>query len=183
MNKKIRFGVLFALLGNLAAVATMPAQAAQNNMKIKGTLVNAPCVVLPENSKVEVDFGDIRLLDIYEPGFQFPNESFTLVLSDCDLTIAQKLKVKFSGTENLLLPGSLALTGSDLNPGLGIFIELTDGTPMKINQFSSLMPISKAGKNELQFNSFIKATSDVVNNKQVKVGKISATATFIFEYE
>jgi type 1 fimbria pilin len=45
------------------------------------------------------------------------------------------------------------------------------------------MPISKAGKNELQFNSFIKATSDVVNNKQVKVGKISATATFIFEYE
>ena len=93
------------------------------------------------------------------------------------------MKVKFSGTENLQLPGSLALTGSDLNPGLGIFIEQSDGTPMKINQFSSLMPISKAGKNELQFNSFIKATSDVVNNKQVKVGKISATATFIFEYE
>ena len=73
MNKKIRFGILFVLLGNLVAMGTYPVQAAQNNMKIKGTLVNSPCVVLPENSTVEVDYGDIRLLDIYEPGFQFPN--------------------------------------------------------------------------------------------------------------
>ncbi len=176
MKNKILFLTLFTLLGSGSSLA------AQNNVKVKGTLVNSPCIVMPSDKNVEVDFGDIRLLDIYDSGFLFPRKELTLVLSNCDLTIAKKMKVKISGAEHGQMPGYLALTGSD-NPGLGIGIELTDGAEIKINQFSSLLPIIQQGKNELKFNTFLKATDESINNKQIKAGRVTATATFLFEYE
>ncbi|MEX6064782.1 fimbrial protein [Providencia hangzhouensis] len=71
------------LIGFLAFTASHIVVAATNNVKIKGRLVNSPCVVLPENKNVEVDFGDIRLLDIYDPTYQLPRREMTLTLSNC----------------------------------------------------------------------------------------------------
>ncbi|HBO21391.1 fimbrial protein [Providencia sp.] len=176
MKSKILFIALFGFLASHLSLA------ATNNVKVKGSLVNAPCVVMPADKNVEVDFGDIRLLDIYDSSFQFPRKELTLVLSNCDLTIAKKMKVKFSGAEHNQLLGFLALSGTD-NQGLGIGVELVDGTAVKINQFSSLLPLIQAGKNELRFNTFLKATPESISNKQIKAGHIVATATFLFEYE
>lgn len=175
-------GTLFSLVGT-AFLSSNVVFAAKNNVKVKGTLVNSPCVVLPENKTMDVDFGDIRLLDIYDPTYQLPRKELTLVLSNCDLTIAKKMKVKFTGAEHGQMSGYLALTGAEPNPGLGIGIELASGEEIKVNQFSSLVPIIQTEKNELKFNTFLKATPDAINNKQIKTGRIAATATFLFEYE
>lgn len=185
MMKKVTLllmGTLFSLIGTVFLNSNI-VFAAKNNVKVTGTLVNSPCVVLPENKTMEVDFGDIRLLDIYDPTYQLPRRELTLVLSNCDLTIAKKMKVKFIGAEHGQMSGYLALTGAEPNSGLGIGIELSSGEEIQVNHFSSLMPIIQAGKNELKFNTFLKATPDAINKKQIKTGKISATATFLFKYE
>ncbi|MEQ4709394.1 fimbrial protein [Providencia huaxiensis] len=175
-------GTLFTLIST-AFLSSNIVFAAKNNVKVKGTLVNSPCVVLPENKMMEVDFGDIRLLDIYDPAYELPRRELTLVLSNCDLTIAKKMKVKFTGAEHRQMSGYLALTDTEHNPGLGIGIELASGEEIKVNKFSSLVPIIQAGKNELKFNTFLKATPEAINNKQIKTGQIAAIATFLFEYE
>ena len=185
MKKQSILRVLFLFMVSFVTMGSYQVLAATNNVKITGSLVNTPCVVMPENKNIEVDFGDIRLLDIYDLGFEFPRKELVLVLSNCDLTIAKKLKVKFSGSEHRELTGFLALNNADANSGLGIGIELANGnsTQMKINQFSSLMPIIQSGKNELKFNTFIKATPSAISNREIKAGHIAATATFLFEYE
>ncbi|MFD1093615.1 fimbrial protein [Providencia vermicola] len=180
MMKKIN---QILLIGFLSLMGSYTTEAATNNVKIKGTLVNSPCVVLPENKNVEVDFGDIRLLDIYDPTYQLPRREMTLALSNCDLSIAKRMKVKISGAEHGQMPGFLALSGAESNPGLGIGFELSSGEEIKINQVSSLMPITQAGTNELKFETFLKVTPDSIADQQIKTGHISAIATFLFEYE
>ncbi|HCH7936792.1 MULTISPECIES: fimbrial protein [Providencia] len=171
------------LIGFFSFTASHIVVAATNNVKIKGRLVNSPCVVLPENKNVEVDFGDIRLLDIYDPTYQLPRREMTLTLSNCDLSIAKRMKVKISGAEHGQMPGFIALTGVESNPGLGIGFKLSSGEEIKINQVSPLIPITQSGKNELKFDTFLKATPDSIANQQIKTGHISAIATFLFEYE
>ncbi|ELX8379870.1 fimbrial protein [Providencia vermicola] len=154
-----------------------------NDLKVKGTLVNAPCTIAPEDKNVEINFGDIRLLDIYERGFEFSKKELILVISECDLSIAQKLKVKFIGTPHHQLAGFLSLDGSDTNPGLGIGFETVDGKPVLLNENTDLILIEKNGRNELKFNTFLKASQDAINNKSIKPGRFSAAATFLIQYE
>lgn len=165
------------------ALSSFCSVASANDLKVKGTLVNAPCVIAPADKDIEVNFGDIRLLDIYERGFEFSKKDLTLVISECDLSLAKKLKVKFIGTGHGQLPGFLALEGNDTNPGLGIGFETESGSPLLLNENSPMMVIESAGRNELKFKTFLKATQAAINNRTIKPGRFVSTATFLIQYE
>ncbi len=171
------------LLLLLSVFSFWPTYSSANFMKVYGTLVNEPCTIDTPDKEVFIDFGDTRLLDIYERGFEFPKQELTLVLSECDLSLATKVKVKFIGTENIRLPGFLGFNDPASNPDLGIGFEYYDGTPIQINKFSNLMPLVKEGRNELKFYTFLKASDYGVQNRTMRHGRFAATATFLFEYE
>ncbi|MBC8654671.1 fimbrial protein [Providencia vermicola] len=108
---------------------------------------------------------------------------FLLMQSAYAAIALDRTRVKISGAEHGQMPGFIALTGAESNPGLGIGFKLSSGEEIKINQVSPLIPITQSGKNELKFDTFLKATPDSIANQQIKTGHISAIATFLFEYE
>lgn len=154
-----------------------------NNMKVYGSLVNEPCTINPSDKELFIDFGEIRLLDIYERNFEFKKKEVKLVLSDCDLSLASKVKVKFLGTQNNNIPGFLGFNDASANPDLGIGFEYYDGTPVELNTLSNLIPLKQEGRNELKFYTFLKASDNGIANRTIRHGRFTATATFLFEYE
>ncbi|MEX6064783.1 hypothetical protein [Providencia hangzhouensis] len=75
------------------------------------------------------------------------------------------------------------LTGAESNPGLGIGFKLSSGEEIKNQSGFSINSYYSVRKNELKFDTFLKATPDSIVNQQIKTGHISAIATFLFEYE
>lgn len=152
-----------------------------NDMKIFGNLVNTPCKI--STNDIEVDFGEIRLLDFYDSNFKLEKKDVTITLSDCDLSISRNFRIKFSGVENLKLPGFLALDNTDWNNGIGIGIESNNGSFLTLNKQSSLMDLLQNGQNDIKFRAYLKVTPEAIKNKTIKPGHFSAKAIFSFEYD
>lgn len=156
---------------------------AAENLKIFGSLIVAPCKVLPENSQIDVSFHEIRLDDIYKSYFQFEKKDFKIILSECDISIAKQVKIKFEGKTHNELAGLLALDDGADNPDLGIQIATQDGIPIKIGDYTSLYNIPNNGLFELNFIAYLQATAKAISNKSIKPGHFSATAVFSLKYE
>lgn len=109
---------------------------AAENLNIFGSLIIAPCKVLPEHSQVDVVFDEIRLDDIYKSYFEFEKKDFKIILSECDISIAKQVKIKFEGATHNELAGLLALDDSANNPDLGIKITTKEGIPIKLGDYT-----------------------------------------------
>ncbi len=153
------------------------------NMHIFGSLIIAPCKVLPEHSQIDIVFDEIRLDDIYKSYFEFEKKDFKIVLSECDISIAKQVKIKFEGATHNELTGLLALDDSANNPDLGIKIITKEGIPVSLGNYTSLYNIPNNGHFELSFIASLQATAKAIANKSIKPGHFSATAVFSLKYE
>ncbi|WP_247715325.1 fimbrial protein [Morganella morganii] len=91
MNRPAAFSLLFSAALTFSAVF-IPAGHAADNLRVIGELYNDPCTLLPENKDLVVDFSDVSLPDLYE-GVEV-RKSFSLILSDCDITDMNRFKIK-----------------------------------------------------------------------------------------
>ncbi|MBG6026282.1 fimbrial protein [Proteus columbae] len=156
---------------------------AAENLNIFGSLIIAPCKVLPEHSQVDVVFDEIRLDDIYKSYFEFEKKDFKIILSECDISIAKQVKIKFEGATHNELAGLLALDDSANNPDLGIKITTKEGIPIKLGDYTGLYNIPNNGIFELNFIAYLQATAKAIADKSIKPGHFSATAVFSLKYE
>ncbi|MCS6716092.1 type 1 fimbrial protein [Proteus terrae] len=138
---------------------------AAENLNIFGSLIIAPCKVLPEHSQVDVIFDEIRLDDIYKSYFEFEKKDFKITLSECDISIAKQVKIKFEGATHNELAGLLALDDSTNNPDLGIKITTKEGVPVILGNYTSLYNIPNNGNFELNFIVGGGASGDDIENK------------------
>lgn len=154
-----------------------------DNLNIFGSLIIAPCKVLPEHSQVDVVFDEVRLDDIYQNNFEFQKKDFKIILSECDISIAKQVKIKFEGQTHNELAGLLALDSSANNPDLGIKITTESGVAIKLGDYTPLYNIPNNGIFELNFIAYLQATAKAIADKSIKPGHFSATAVFSLKYE
>ena len=148
-------------LWGLSLMFSLPIQAA-DNLKLHGTLVAEPCVILPADADIQLDFGTVIDKYLYLNG-RTHGQQFELRLSDCDLSLGNTVRMTFSGTENPKLPGLLALDSGSMASGVGIGIETDEGVPV--------------------LKAYVKAEQAAIATKSIGRGSFSASATFNLEYE
>ncbi len=172
-----------ALLGVgivLAGLMTQPA-AADENMRFHGALVAEPCVILPGEERIQLDFGTIVDKYLYL-NTRTHSQIFTLHLAECDLSLGNTVSVTFSGSENANLPGLLALDGGSSASGIAIGLENRDGTALPLNSASDKYRLA-AGSNQIALQAYVQGEPEAIRNKTIGRGEFSATATFSLEYE
>ncbi|HEJ7943949.1 TPA: fimbrial protein [Serratia liquefaciens] len=167
-------------LWGLSLMFSLPIQAA-DNLKLHGTLVAEPCVILPADADIQLDFGTVIDKYLYLNG-RTHGQQFELRLSDCDLSLGNTVRMTFSGTENPKLPGLLALDSGSMASGVGIGIETDEGVPVLLSHETKKYPIL-AGNNVITLKAYVKAEQAAIATKSIGRGSFSASATFNLEYE
>ena len=160
------------------------ANAAPNNMRHYGTLVDEPCVIKPGDETISLEFGNVPDKTFYIGAGRTNSQNFQIHLSECDLSINKKVRVTFSGTENQAMVGQgfLALSAGSQAEGIAIGLENSDGTPLRINQETSNIALN-SGDSILRFRAFIQAEPNAIANESIKRGRFSAIATFHLNYD
>lgn len=168
------------LIGLLAGAVTLPALAAEN-MRLHGALVEEPCILLPGDESVQLDFGTVINKYLYQ-NQRTLSKPFQLHLADCDTSLGKVVKVRFSGTESLALPGLLALDGSSQAEGVAIGFETPQGQPLLLETATQDNLLSN-GNNIVLIKAYVRGEPDAIANKTIRLGAFSAVATFTLLYE
>lgn len=168
------------LIGLLAGAIIMPAMAAEN-MRLHGALVAEPCTLLPEDESVQLDFGTVIDKYLYL-NTRTHSKPFQLRLMDCDTSLGKTLKITFSGTESVALPGLLVPDGGSEAKGIAIGLETHDGQALALNQQSPSQEIMD-GSNIITLQAYVKGEPEAITNKAIERGVFTAVATFSLEYE
>lgn len=179
MNHPADFSLLFSA-ALIFSAAFIPAGHAADNLRVIGELYNDPCTLLPENKDLVVDFSDVSLPDLYE-GVEV-RKSFSLILSDCDITDMNRFKIKFTGTGPPDMPSYLALDPSSDAGGFAIGVR-TDNIPLlPLNQFSNTITIAGNGENNIRFTAFLQVDPKAKTGKTIKYGAFNSTAFLTIDY-
>ncbi|WP_455871726.1 fimbrial protein [Serratia proteamaculans] len=174
---RLLVGLPLGLFLNGALAASPP----QLSVEYRGNLVAEPCTLLPENESIMVDFG--TLVDKYlYLNTRTQGAPFQLQLTDCDLSLGKSLKVTFSGTESVALPGLLALTAGSQASGIAIGMETVQGEPLPLNVASGKYPLQD-GNTVIRLQAYIQGEPDALADKTLGRGAFHAIATFNLEYE
>ncbi|RJF53864.1 type 1 fimbrial protein [Serratia inhibens] len=180
MNNAMRtvlIGLSVGSLLNAALAATNP----QVNVLYRGSLVAEPCTLMPEDESILLDFGTVIDKYLYL-NTRTHSKPFQLHLIDCDTRLGKTVKMTFSGTESVALPGLLALDGSSEAKGVAIGLETQDGQALALNQQSRGNEIGD-GNNTLTLQAYVKGEPEAIKNKAIEQGMFTAVATFSLEYE
>ena len=181
MNKAIWCALIagISLAGwlNMAMAATKP----ELSVLYRGSLVAEPCTLLPEDENILLDFGTVIDKYLYL-NTRTHSKPFQLHLVDCDTSLGKTLKMTFSGTESIALPGLLALDGSSEAKGIAIGLETEDGQALALNQQSRGHEISD-GNNTITLQAYVQGEPEAIKNKAIERGMFTAVATFSLEYE
>lgn len=160
----------------------IPTAVADENVKFSGTLVALPCSIPESEQQIFVHFGTVNAHDLYL-GQKMPRVNFTLHLNDCDPTIAGKMSVKFTGTEDVALPGFLGLESSQSSAtGIAIGLEKIDGKKISLNESTSTYVLVQ-GNNELSFRAYILGEPDALKYRMIQMGSFKAMAVMELNYE
>lgn len=156
------------------------------DLEIKGNLIDRPCRIDPASSALTVSFMDTALpLYRVSPGRSY-QEKFTIKLVDCHASTLNKVvTVVFKGQEERLLPGMLAVSGSNAGK-LGIAVVDIDGSSLlKLNQVHNLGNGTVVdGKSVvMNFKSYVQATDAAIAARSITTGDYSAAATFELRYQ
>ncbi|MBE3210333.1 type 1 fimbrial protein [Enterobacter cloacae complex sp. P32C] len=161
----------------------MPAKADRddNNVHFYGALVAEPCVIVPGDEDIRLDFGTVidKYLYLNTRTLGLP---FEIRLAECDLTLGNMVKVTFIGTENTALPGLLAINDSSKASGIGIGLETQAGKPLPLNSESDKYLLQK-GNNTIALKGYVQGEPKALANRAIGYGSFSAVATFTLEYE
>lgn len=154
---------------------------AADNMRLHGALVAEPCVIPPGDETVVLDFDTVIDKYLYL-NTRTPGKAFALHLAECDLSLGKTVKVTFSGTENSVLPGMLALDGGSQANGIAIGMETPEGQPLPVNKAGQAQALV-SGTNILTIQAYVQGEPDALAKQTIARGPFSATATFSLEYE
>ncbi|ARZ00589.1 exported pilin protein [Yersinia ruckeri] len=152
-----------------------------DNIRFYGELVAEPCVILPGEENIPLDFGTVIDQYLYL-NQRSHGQQFELHLAGCDLSVANSVRMTFSGKESINLPGLLALDTASLAAGIAIGMETVAGKPLPLNLAGQIYPLAK-NSNLIAFKAYIKGEPQAITNQSIKRGSFSAVATFSLEYE
>lgn len=172
------------LISTLAAGSYVYAAGENNssdNLRFSGRLVAQPCIIAEGDESRELNFDSIieKSLYIHERTYSRP---FSLVLSECDLSVGKNVKISFDGPRSLALPDLLAITEGGGTSGIAVGLETADGSPLALGKKTSDYQL-KAGRNEIFFKAYIQAEPEAITKKDIVLGPFTAVATFYLEYE
>lgn len=171
---------MYNTLIGLMLMLSQPALAA-DNMRFHGALVAEPCIIPPGDQNITLDFGTVIDKYLYL-NTRTHSQPFEIRLTECDLSLGKTVKVTFSGNENQMLPGLLALEAGSQANGIGIGMETQDG---------ELLPLNKAGPgyglvseaNTLTIRAYVQGEPKAITDQTIERGRFNAIATFSLEYE
>lgn len=155
---------------------------ARDNLRLHGALVAQPCVILPGEEHVELDFGTVIDKYLYL-NQRTHSQPFEIHLTRCNLALASTVSLSFLGSESIGLPGKLALDASSQAFGIAIGIEDQNGKELILNQGSSSRYRLQSGDNRIALRAWVEAEPDALNNRSIVRGSFSATVTFKLNYE
>ncbi|HEJ9059993.1 TPA: fimbrial protein [Serratia fonticola] len=170
---------LVLLLAVLTANPTLAA--GEKNVRLYGALVTEPCVILPGDEDIQLDFGTVIDKYLYL-NTRTLGQSFEIHLVECDLTLGKTVRVTFTGTENSALPGLLAIDGSSEAMGIAIGLETAQAKPLPLNKASGKYTL-QAGSNIIALKAYVQGEPKAIANKTIERGLFSASATFRLDYE
>nr|WP_236720575.1 fimbrial protein [Serratia marcescens] len=161
--------------------APLAARAAENNVHLYGALVAEPCVILPGDEEVQLDFGTVIDKYLYL-NTRTLGQTFKIHLAECDLSLGKTVKVTFLGTENAALPGLIAIDGSGGASGIAIGLETSKSAPLPLNKQSGIYPL-QAGDTLIALKAYVQGEPEAIAQRRIGRGPFSAVATFSLEYE
>lgn len=164
----------------LASLTAAPALASEN-LAFKGTLVNAPCTLRAGDEALALDFGTVIDKFLYSDT-RTPSQPFRLHLDDCDTAVMSGVKLTFSGTESLELPGLLALDASSVARGVAIGMTTEGGQALPLNVQGATTPLTP-GDMTITLRAYVQAEPQAQASRSLVHGPFTATATFVLEYE
>ncbi|MCU6172061.1 fimbrial protein [Enterobacter bugandensis] len=173
-------GILWLLpfLNNSAQASVQPGE---NNLHMYGALVAEPCVIPPEDEAVQLDFGTITDKYLYLHT-RTAGESFSIHLTECDLSLADTVTVTFEGPESAALPGLLAPDGGSAASGIAVGLETMDAKPVRLNKNSGKIVLQ--GKNNvIVLKGYVQSEPEAIRTQGIVRGPFTATATFRLNYE
>lgn len=165
-------------LALLAAINVNEARALDNNLHFSGSLVSEPCNLDPQTSDITVDFSSVVEKYLYQ-NTRTQGMPFVVNLTDCDISLGNKVTMTFKGTENSALPGLLAVTGTA--KGIAIGMETPEGTALPFNQPTPEYAIT-TGNNQITLQAYVQGEPVAIAQKTITPGDFSATATFELAY-
>lgn len=162
----------------LAAINVNEAQALDNNLHFSGTLVSEPCNLDPQTSDITVDFSSVVEKYLYQ-NTRTLGVPFVVNLTDCDISLGNKVTMTFKGTESSVLPGLLAVTGTA--KGIAIGMETPEGTKLPFNQPTPEYALV-TGSNQFILHAYVQGEPVAIAQQTITPGDFSATATFELAY-
>lgn len=152
-----------------------------NNVRLYGALVAEPCVILPGEEEIQLDFGTVIDKYLYL-NKRTLGQRFEVHLAECDLSLGNTVKITFVGPENSALPGLLAIDNSWGASGIAIGLETMKSAFLPLNKASQFYPL-QAGSTRIALKAYVQGEPEAIATKRIGRGPFRATATFRLEYE
>lgn len=183
MKLKTIAASLVATLGLVATAANADAVSVNGGtVHFKGELVNAACAVSTASSNQTVELGQYRTATFTKTGDTSAKIPFSIVLNDCDPTVAATAAVAFTGQIDAQDKTLLAIaSGDNGSTAGGVGIEILDSASDTLTPNGSVFSAAQnliQGTNTLHFSARYKATADTT-----APGQANADATFVMKYE
>jgi type 1 fimbria pilin len=172
------FRALFLVLLSLSFIN---AKAGSANVYMYGAVIEEACVIPPGEENITLDFGSIVDTYLYQ-NTRTPSETFTINLTECDLSVASTVTMTFIGVESVALPGLLAPDVGAGGSGIAVGLETSDGKPLPLNTPSRKVRL-QPGSNAIVMNAYVQGEPDAITNHTIARGAFTATATFNLDYE
>ncbi|WON78397.1 fimbrial protein [Serratia sp. UGAL515B_01] len=157
----------------------LPVCAKAVELKVYGDLVSEPCEVNLKTSELLVEFYSIASRSFYLYPRSNP-QRFEIALENCDIDLAKTVSVSFSGDEDPLQPGLLAVTGKA--EGIAIGLETEQGEQLEINRGKARFTLQK-GSTLLNLRAYLQASKENIEKHTIKEGEFNAVATFNLTYD
>lgn len=143
-------------------------------LEIEAEVLNQPCSLSPASTDITLNFKELANRDLAIKG-RSASLPFTLVLTDCDSRVGDKVTVTFNGRSAPGNPGLLQTTGQGAR-AIAIGFEagktpLALGTPLT-------QPLNN-GTNELAFAAYVTL---IGKGQDLTPGAFAASASFTLEY-
>lgn len=174
--------LLMAGAAQAAELVTPAVSVSGGTVHFEGELVNAACAVSTKSAEQTVALGQYRTASFSSVGDTTAQVPFSIMLNDCDPSVAKTAAVAFSGQTDATNAALLALTSADNgSTATGVGIEILDNTSKALKPDGATFSTAQAlveGSNTLRFSARYKATAAAATP-----GQANADATFIMKYE
>lgn len=188
MKRYLRFSRAF-IYTSLLMLTLSPASTAfavednsgADNLSFKGQLVAQPCIIEQGNESRNMNFDSLIEKSLYIFGRSY-SRPFSLLLSECDLSVGKNVRISFDGQRSVALPNLLAITAEGETSGIAVGLETADGSPLPLGKKTSDYQL-KEGVNEIFFKAYVQAEPEAIAKKNIVLGPFTAVATFYLEYE